>query len=88
MPSKETTGKTLRITLVKSPIGYKKDQKKTARALGLYRMNQTVEHMGLQKRSEENRARARLVPHESNGGTHGQPRPARDVEQDCPPAAD
>ena len=44
MPSKETTGKTLRITLVKSPIGYKKDQKKTACALGLYRMNQTVEH--------------------------------------------
>ncbi|OIQ07361.1 MAG: 50S ribosomal protein L30 [Rhodobacteraceae bacterium CG2_30_10_405] len=34
----------MRITLVKSPIGYKKDQKKTARALGLYRMNQTVEH--------------------------------------------
>ena len=44
MPSKETTGKTLRVTLVKSPISYKKDQKKTARALGLYRMNQTVEH--------------------------------------------
>jgi large subunit ribosomal protein L30 len=44
MPKKETTGKTLRVTLVKSPIGYTKDQKKTARALGLNRMNQTVEH--------------------------------------------
>jgi large subunit ribosomal protein L30 len=44
MPRKETTGKTLRVTLVKSPIGYTKDQKKTARALGLNRMNQTVEH--------------------------------------------
>ena len=44
MPRKETTGKTLRVTLVKSPIGYTKDQKKTARALGLGRMNQTVEH--------------------------------------------
>ncbi len=44
MPRKETTGKTLRVTLVKSPIGYQKDQRKTARALGLYRMNQTVEH--------------------------------------------
>ena len=44
MPKKETTGKTLRVTLVKSPIGYRKDQKKTARALGLSRMNQTVEH--------------------------------------------
>lgn len=44
MPKKETTGKTLRVTLVKSPIGYTKDQRKTARALGLRRMNQTVEH--------------------------------------------
>lgn len=44
MPKKETTGKTLRVTLVKSPIGYTKDQKKTALALGLRRMNQTVEH--------------------------------------------
>ena len=44
MPKNETTGKTLRVTLVKSPIGYTKDQKKTARALGLRRMNQTVEH--------------------------------------------
>jgi large subunit ribosomal protein L30 len=44
MPKKETTGKTLRVTLVKSPIGYTKDQRRTARALGLSRMNQTVEH--------------------------------------------
>ena len=44
MPKKETTGKTLRVTLVRSPIGYTKDQKKTALALGLRRMNQTVEH--------------------------------------------
>jgi large subunit ribosomal protein L30 len=44
MPKKETSGKTLRVTLVRSPIGYTKDQKATARALGLRRMNQTVEH--------------------------------------------
>jgi large subunit ribosomal protein L30 len=44
MPKKETTGRTLRVTLVKSPIGYRKDQRKTARALGLNRINQTVEH--------------------------------------------
>jgi len=44
MPKKETTGKTLRVTLVKSPIGYRNDQRKTARALGLNRINQTVEH--------------------------------------------
>ncbi len=36
--------KTLRVTLVRSPIGYSKRQKATVRALGLRRMNQTVEH--------------------------------------------
>jgi large subunit ribosomal protein L30 len=44
MPKKESTGKTLRVTLVKSPIGFTKDQKQTVLALGLHRMNQTVEH--------------------------------------------
>jgi len=34
----------LRITLVKSPIGYSERQKRTVRALGLRRLNQTVEH--------------------------------------------
>jgi large subunit ribosomal protein L30 len=44
MPKKDTSGKALRVTLLKSPIGYTKDQKATVRALGLRRMNQTVEH--------------------------------------------
>jgi len=44
MPNKETSGKTIRVTLVHSPIGYTKDQRATARALGLRRLNQTVEH--------------------------------------------
>ena len=44
MPKKKNSGKSLRVTLVKSPIGYKKDQKETVRALGLRRVNQTVEH--------------------------------------------
>jgi len=44
MPKKETGGKTLRVTLVRSPIGYTKDQKATVRALGIHRMHQTVEH--------------------------------------------
>lgn len=44
MPKKDTGGKTLRVTLVRSPIGYPKDQKATVRALGLRRMQQTVEH--------------------------------------------
>ena len=34
---------TLRITLVKSGIGYAKDQKATVRALGLHRLHETVE---------------------------------------------
>ena len=34
----------LRITYSKSAIGYKKDQKGTIRALGLRKLNQTVEH--------------------------------------------
>lgn len=44
MPRKESTGKTVRVTLVRSPIGYTKDQKATAKALGLRRLHQTVEH--------------------------------------------
>jgi large subunit ribosomal protein L30 len=44
MPKQETGGKTVRVTLVRSPIGYTKDQKKTVLALGLRRMHQTVEH--------------------------------------------
>jgi large subunit ribosomal protein L30 len=44
MPKKKTPSRNLRVTLIKSPIGYKKDQKATVRALGLRHMNQTVEH--------------------------------------------
>lgn len=44
MPKKTKSGKSLRVTLVKSPIGYSKDQKATVRALGLRRVNQIVEH--------------------------------------------
>lgn len=36
--------KIIRVTLVKSPIGYNISQKRTVKALGLRRMNQTVEH--------------------------------------------
>jgi large subunit ribosomal protein L30 len=42
--AKKSKEKILRITLVKSPIGYTQRQKDTVRALGLRRMNQTVEH--------------------------------------------
>jgi large subunit ribosomal protein L30 len=33
----------IEVTLVRSPIGYEKSQKKTVRALGLTKMHQTVE---------------------------------------------
>lgn len=36
--------KILRVTLVRSPIGYTERQKRTVKALGLHRLNQTVEH--------------------------------------------
>lgn len=34
----------LRVTMVKSGIGYAEDQKKTLKALGLGRLNQSVVH--------------------------------------------
>jgi large subunit ribosomal protein L30 len=40
------TVKALKITLIKSAIGYPVRQKKTVRALGLRRLGQTVEHNG------------------------------------------
>ena len=43
MPKKDE-GKTIRITLVVSPIGYPAPQKATVRALGFHRLHETVEH--------------------------------------------
>jgi len=43
--SKKPKDKFFQITLVKSPIGYSLRHKGTIRALGLRRMNQTVEHI-------------------------------------------
>ncbi len=44
MPEKtQQAEKYVRITLVRSPIGYPLRQKRTVRALGLRRMHQTVE---------------------------------------------
>jgi large subunit ribosomal protein L30 len=42
---KKAKQKVLRITLVKSPIGYTERQKGTVQALGLRRMHQTVEQV-------------------------------------------
>ena len=44
MAKKKQPEKVVRVTLVKSPIGYDKHQKATVRALGLHRLHQTVEH--------------------------------------------
>ncbi len=43
--SKTSKDNTVRITLVKSPIGYSKRQKATVQALGLRRMQQTIEQV-------------------------------------------
>lgn len=40
----DKSAKTLRVTWVKSAIGYSVRQKKTVRALGLRHLGQTVEH--------------------------------------------
>lgn len=40
----EQKTKTVRVTLVKSAIGYSERHKKTVRALGFKRLHQTVEH--------------------------------------------
>ena len=42
--AKKQKEKVLRVTLIKSPIGYSQRQKDTVRALGLRRLKQTVEH--------------------------------------------
>jgi large subunit ribosomal protein L30 len=42
--AKKADVKKIRITLVRSPIGYPEPQKATVRALGFRRLHQTVEH--------------------------------------------
>ena len=44
MPKKESSGKTIKVTLIRSPIGYSKQQKATVKALGLRNMHKVVEH--------------------------------------------
>jgi large subunit ribosomal protein L30 len=42
--AKKAEGKVIKVTLVRSPIGFPQPQKATVQALGLRRLNQTVEH--------------------------------------------
>ncbi len=42
--AKKAESKMIRLTLVRSPIGYPELQKATVRALGFHRLHQTVEH--------------------------------------------
>jgi len=44
MPRKSAKPKTVKITYVRSAIGYAEDQKGTIRALGLKRLGEVVEH--------------------------------------------
>jgi large subunit ribosomal protein L30 len=41
--AKKAAGKMIKMTLVRSPIGFPEPQKRTVRALGFRRMHQTVE---------------------------------------------
>jgi large subunit ribosomal protein L30 len=43
--AKNPEEKTIKITLVRSGIGFPIPQKATLKALGLHRLNQTVEHL-------------------------------------------
>jgi large subunit ribosomal protein L30 len=66
----EKKSKILKITWVKSAIGYSARQKKTVRALGLRRLGQTVEH----KDTPVIRGMINKVPHlvrveEAGGGS-------------------
>jgi large subunit ribosomal protein L30 len=42
--AKKADVKKIKVTLVRSPIGYPEPQKATVRALGFRRLHQTVEH--------------------------------------------
>lgn len=42
--AKQPEKKMLRVTLIQSPIGFPEPQKRTVKALGLRRMNYTIEH--------------------------------------------
>ena len=44
MPKKTSDARKIKVTLVRSPIGYPEPQKRTVRALGLRHMHQVVEH--------------------------------------------
>lgn len=44
MPAKKAAAKTLKVTQIKSVISCPHDQKATVRALGLKRINHTVDH--------------------------------------------
>ena len=41
--SKDAAGKTVKVTLVRSPIGFNKTQAKTVQGMGLRRINHSVE---------------------------------------------
>jgi len=44
MPKKTSDARKIKVTLVRSPIGYPEPQKRTVRALGLRHLHQVVEH--------------------------------------------
>lgn len=45
MAKRSSKSKKIRVTLVRSPIGYSQRQKRTVKALGLHKLHQTVEQV-------------------------------------------
>jgi large subunit ribosomal protein L30 len=45
MAKRSSKSKKIRVTLVRSPIGYSQRQKRTVKALGLHKVHQTVEQV-------------------------------------------
>jgi large subunit ribosomal protein L30 len=64
--AKADSPKTLKVTWVRSGIGYSKDQKATIQSLGLHRLNETVERPDSpQVRGQINKVRHMLSVEES-----------------------
>ena len=79
MAKSKTKKKVLLVTLVKSPIGYSNRQKGTVRALGLRKMNQTVEHV--LRRAAQVGEVPLGGPIGATKGGHNKPRDQRHPEQ-------
>jgi large subunit ribosomal protein L30 len=79
----------LRITWKKSAIGYREDQKRTIRALGLKRLGQTVEHEDTRPlRGMITKVRHLVEVADNSSGDAEAAAPAKGAKNDAAPAND